>query len=185
MGGVMQSEEEDMMPVPAHLQGLVVPLDSVIDEEALSAAVRCPCGDPHFELLYPGQTHEHDGEVIPCTAEIDGNFFFILKSRCQSCRREHLLLDADFHGWNGFICHDAAQAALARPQLVAWQCFCGETKHTGVVHIQTQGKADFISEAGEEFDENSWPDAFGWFSLDLTCCKCGKESRELVSYETM
>jgi len=51
--------------------------------------------------------------------------------------------------------------------------------------VGTEGKEDFISEAGEEFDENRWPDAFGWFSLDLTCSKCGKESRELFSYETM
>jgi hypothetical protein len=175
-----------MMPVPSHLQGLVVPLDSAIDEEALSASVRCPCGDARFELLYPGHTHEHERETIPCTAEIDGKFFFVLKSRCVGCAREHLLFDKDFHGWDGFICHNSAQAALSRPQLVAWTCReCGETDHTGVVHNQTEGKEDFISEAGEEFDENRWPDAFGWFSLDLTCSKCGKESRELVSYETM
>ena len=175
-----------MMPVPSHLQEFVVPSDSLVDEEALSAAIRCPCGEAKFELLYPGQTHEYDGQEIPCTAEIGGNFFFVLKSRCSSCGREHLLLDADFHGWDGFICHDPVKAALPRPKLVAWQCHgCGGTKHTGTVHIQTQGKDDFISEAGEDFDSERWPDAFGWFSLDLTCSKCGKESRELVSYETM
>lgn len=175
-----------MMPVPSHLQGIVVPLDGVIDEEALSADIRCPCGEAKFHLLYPGQTHEYGGELIPCTAEIDGNFFFVLQSRCANCGREHLLLDSDFHGWNGFICHDPAQAALARPPLVAWACQkCGETKHTGVIHIQTQGKDDFALEAGEAFDVHRWPDAFGWFSLDLTCAECGKNSPELVSYETM
>ena len=29
--------KEDMMPVPSHLRGFVLPLDGVIDEEALSA----------------------------------------------------------------------------------------------------------------------------------------------------
>ncbi len=58
-------------------------------------------------------------------------------------------------------------------------------KHTGTVHIQTEGKDDFISAAGEEFDADRWPDAFGWFSLDLKCSKCVKKSQELVSYETM
>lgn len=174
------------MPVPSHLRGLVEPLDSTIDEESLSARIRCPCGDDSLELLYPGQTHEYGGEIIPCTAEVDGRFFFVLKSRCTGCGREHLLLDADFHGWNGLVCHDADQAALARPPLVPWTCqSCGETRHRGLVHIQTQGKDDFVAEAGEEFDHSRWPDAFGWFSLDLTCCKCGKESSELVSYETM
>ena len=174
------------MPLPSHLQGLVVPLESTIDEEALSASVLCPCGDAGFELLYPGHTHEHEGETIPCTAETDGKFFFVLKSRCVGCAREQLLFDKDFHGWDGFICHNSAQAAVPRPQLVAWTCReCGKTEHTGTVHIQTEGRDDFISEAGEEFDEHRWPDAFGWFSLDLTCAECGKESRELVSYETM
>jgi hypothetical protein len=175
-----------MMPVPSHLQRLVVPLDGAIDEEALSAAVRCPCGEANFELLYPGQTHEYGDELIPCTAEIEGSFFFVLRSRCVSCRREHLLFDADLHGWNGFVCHDSKQALLPRPQLVAWVCQgCRGTKHTGIVHIQTQGKADFISETGDRFDADRWPDAFGWFSLDLKCSNCGKESRDLVSYETM
>lgn len=175
-----------MMPVPSHLQGLVVPLDSTIDEEALRATVRCPCGDTKFELLYPGDTNEHDGEVIPSTTEIDGKFFFVLKARCASCSREHLLFDADFHGWDGFVCHDSARASLARPQLVPWPCQgCGGTKHAGVVQIQGQGKDDFIAEASGGFDADRWPDAFGWFSLDLSCSKCGKETRELVSYETM
>jgi hypothetical protein len=175
-----------MMPVPSHLQGIVVPLDDVIDEEALSARIHCPCGEETFKLLYPGQTHEYERELVPCTAEINGKFFFVLKSQCAGCKREHLLFDADFHGWDGFICHDSAQAALARPPLVAWKCQkCGDTRHTGVIRIQTQGKDDFISEAGDEFDVNRWPDAFGWFSLDLTCSECGKKSPELVSYETM
>jgi hypothetical protein len=177
---------EKMMPVPSHLQGLVFPLDNAMDEEALSAGVRCPCGHERFELLYPGHSREHEGETTPYTAEVDGSFFFLLKFRCTDCRREHLLFDADLHGWNGFVCHDSAQAALPRPPLVAWPCQkCGETEHSGVVRIQTQGKEDFVPESGGKFDEGRWPDAFGWFSLDLTCSKCGKESPELVSYETM
>ena len=111
-----------MMPVPSHLQEIAVPRDSAIDEESLTADIRCPCGESKFELLYPGQAHEYGDGTIPCTAEIDGHFFFILKSRCARCKREHLLLDADFHGWNGFICHDPDQAAIARPPLITWRC---------------------------------------------------------------
>jgi len=175
-----------MMPVPSHLQGLVVPLDDAIDEEALAAEIRCPCGEMVFDLLYPGQNHEYAGEMVPCTAEIDGLFFFLLKSRCASCGCEHLLFDSDFHGWDGFICHDTKKAKIARPPLVPWKCQqCAETKHTGVIQIQTEGRDDFISEAGDSFDENLWPDAFGWFSLDVTCAGCGKVSADFVSYETM
>lgn len=42
-----------------------------------------------------------------------------------------------------------------------------------------------MSEAGEDFDAERWPDAFGWFSLDTSCVACGKVSPELVSHETM
>lgn len=176
-----------MMPIPTHLKDVVVPRDERIDEEALSADIRCPCGGATFELLYPGQTHEYDGEIIPSTAEIGGRFFFLLKARCSSCSSEHLLLDADFHGWDGFVCHDSEQAAIERPTLTPWKCqSCGQTKHTGVVHIQTEGKEDFTTaQAGGDFDPDRWPDAFGWFSLDVTCDQCGKHSPELVSYETM
>jgi hypothetical protein len=60
-----------MMPVPSHLQGLVVPLDDAIDEAALAADVRCPCGEAVFDLFYPGQNHKYEGETVPCTAEIE------------------------------------------------------------------------------------------------------------------
>ena len=175
-----------MMPVPTHLRSIAVPRDQVIDEQPLSADVRCPCGLSTFELLYPGRTHEHGGEVIPCTAEIQGRYFFVLRAVCTGCSADHLLLDADLHGWDGFVCHDSVQAAVPRPALVPWKCrACSSTIHRLAIHIQTQGRADFISEAGDEFDAERWPDAFGWFSLDASCVACGKVSTELVSYETM
>ena len=175
-----------MMPVPSHLKGVVVPLNKDIGEDNLSANFRCQCGESRFELLYPGKTHKFGGKLIPCTIEIDGHFFFVLKSRCTSCGHEHLLLDTDFHGWDGFICHDPDQASLKRPQLVPWQCQkCGETKHNGIIHIESQGEEDFVLEVGEDFDVDRWPDAFSWFSMDLTCCKCGLESQNIISVETM
>jgi hypothetical protein len=175
-----------MMPVPTHLRGLVTPADETLDEEALHARIRCLCGEDKFELLYPGQTQVHEGNTIPCTAQIGDRFFFLLKFRCAACSTEHLLFDADFHGWDGFVCHDPEQAAQERPALIPWKCQdCGEQRHSGVVHIQTQGKQDFIDEAGGDFDADRWPDAFGWFSLDLDCAGCGTHSEELISYETM
>ena len=112
-----------MMPVPSHLIDCVVPRDAVIDESPLDAFVRCPCGSSRFDLLFPGTTHEWRGETIPCTAEIGGKFFFLVTARCTSCNRRHLLLDADFHGWNGFVCHDPKQASIERPPLRLWHAF--------------------------------------------------------------
>jgi hypothetical protein len=79
-----------MMPVPSHLQGLVVPLDSAIDEEALSARVRCPCADARFDLLYPGHTHRNwlHGRVGNVARQsIPESFTFRLKVRRTSSPR--------------------------------------------------------------------------------------------------
>jgi hypothetical protein len=51
--------------------------------------------------------------------------------------------------------------------------------------IQTEGKRDFISEAGAKFDENRWPDGFGCFNMGIKCTGCGKETPEWICYETM
>ena len=175
-----------MMPVPSHLVRCVVPRESVIDEAALDADMLCQCGSRRFELHYPGQTHEYQGESIPCTAEINGKFFFLVTACCTQCRREYLLFDKDFHGWDGFVCRDAEQGALPRPALVAWKCLvCGSTEHEASVQIQTEGKADFVEGTEGEFDPQRWPDAFGWFGMATKCAGCGKETAEWISYETM
>lgn len=175
-----------MMPTPSHLIECVVPKDVAIDETPLAADVCCPCGSQSFDLHYPGQTKEYHGQPIPVTAEIDGRFFFLIKARCSPCGREYLLFDKDFHGWNGFVCHDPTQAALPRPNLIPWECpKCGELKHHATVQIQTEGKLDFIEENEGMFDEDRWPDAFGWISIAITCSGCGKQTPEWVSYETM
>jgi hypothetical protein len=175
-----------MMPVPSHLKGFVVPKESDIDEALLDATVVCHCGSNRFELLYPGKTHEYGGETIPCTAKINGQFFFLLKARCTSCGIEHLLFDKDFHGWDGFVGHKESQASLPRPPLTVWHCLgCGKTEHKASVQIQTQGKQDFVEEGDGELDEDRWPDGFGWFTMPITCTGCGKHTPEWVSYETM
>jgi len=175
-----------MMPVPTHLKDCVVPGSSKIDEGALKAKVQCPCGGKVFELLYPGQTHEYDGRTIPCVAEITKKFFFLIKAECVKCGKEHPLLDADFHGWNGFVCHDPKQANVPRPPLVPWKCLeCGGLEHKAGIEIQTEGKEDFISETDGEIDEDRWPDGFGWFTMSIECTKCSAKTPEWVSYETM
>ena len=175
-----------MMPVPSHLVDCVVPNDTTIDETPLEARVRCPCGSMRFRILFPGQTHVYDNETIPCTAELAGTFFFLVKAHCTHCNREHLLLDQDFHGWNGYVAHDPKQALLPRPQLTPWKCLsCSGTEHEAMIMIQTEGKRDFISEAGDAFDADRWPDGFGCFNMGVKCTSCGKETPQLICCETM
>jgi hypothetical protein len=110
----------------------------------------------------------------------------LIKARCTGCQKEHLLLDVDFHGWNGFVCHDLQQAALPRPSLVPWTCHtCGSTEHEASVMIQTCGKNDFISESGGKFNQNQWPDGFGCFNMSIKCASCNTETPEWISCETM
>jgi hypothetical protein len=175
-----------MMPVPTHLRDCVVPSSSKVDEKPLKARVQCPCGGKRFHLLYPGQTQRHDGKKFPCVAKIKKTFFFLIKAKCTACGKEHLLLDKDFHGWNGLVCHDPKQAKLPRPPLVPWKCLaCGELAHTARVEINAEGKQDFIEETDGEFDADRWPDGFGWFALSIQCTGCGVKTGEWAGYETM
>lgn len=173
------------MPVPTHLTGIAVPTETTLDEEPLRADLQCECGSRSFEFLYPGQTQLFGGREIPCVAEVDGRFFEIVSSRCTECALERVLLDGDFHGWNGFVCHDPTQAAIPRPPLVPWPCQnCGGTAHSGQLLISGEGKEDFVSEMPDD-DAERWPDAFGWFELGCRCLECGHETPDLFSHETM
>ena len=174
-----------MMPIPTHLRGLVVPMDDSSNEEPLDAMVRCPCHSESFEFLYPGDTKEHNGVTIPVTAERDGAFFFRIEARCVACRQVHLLFDKDFHGWDGYICHDQKQALLPRPALQAWHCCnCGSVSHGGRISVYGEGKDDFV-EGAADFPPDRWPDGFGWFHLSIACKSCGHEIDHWVDYETM
>lgn len=139
-----------------------------------------------MRLLDPGQTHDYQREPIPCTAEIDGAFYFLVKAICENCGSSHTLFDKEFHGWDGFVCHEAGQAARPPPPLEEWECLtCGGKRHTARIALEAQGKQDFIEEAGDEFPVDRWPDAFGWFDKSIACTECGKATATWVSYETM
>ena len=183
------------MKAPTHLRDCTEPLKEeenknrffikrydLNDDNKYTAKLKCQCGNHIFELLYP----KGSDKAEPSTVEVDGKFFFLLKARCTSCSKEHLVFDADFHGWDGWICHVKKQAELPRPGLIEWKCKkCSSTKHSAVVIISSQGKEDFIEEAGEEFDIERWQDAFDWFTLDIKCEECNHEFRNFISYETM
>ena len=174
------------MPVPSHLRECVHPLDDRLDESPLEGSLRCGCGATAFQFLYPGEVREWAGTNVPCVKEIDGRFFFLVVARCASCGKDHLLLDIDFHGWDGFVCHDPEQAAIPRPALVIWNCEnCGGDTHRGTVRICGEGSEDFLREAANQFPAERWPDAFGWFSLDSECTRCGMRTQELFDCETM
>ena len=174
------------LPIPTYLQGLLVPLAEGRGEEALRASVRCPCGGTRFELRHSGASADWDGKPVLCDLETETGIFFRIEARCAACGRDHLLFDKDFHGWDGLFCRDPRQAALPRPALVAWACRgCGGLHHRLIVTISGESLESFLEEADGEHGPEVWPDAFGWFALDSTCDRCGRDEPELISFETM
>jgi hypothetical protein len=138
-----------------------------------------------FEMQHTGATHEIDGEIMPCTAEINGGFFLRIVAKCTGCGTEHLLLDQDFHGWNGFVCGDKSQLR-PRPHLVPWPCnSCGKHAHTADAVIFSEDKAVAIDESGGLLDETNWQEGFGWININIRCVACGRAHESWVSYETM
>jgi hypothetical protein len=182
-----------MIKVPSHLNECVVIQNWKPEDDAqpegrgyLSGLVRCSCGGEKFEFLFPGQTHIYDGQEIPVAAEIDGEFFFVIKAQCTTCNKEHLIFDSHFHGWNGFVCHDPGKASLPHPRLVLWLCRkCGGSVHNATIGFASEGKNDFIETTDGKIDECKWMDAFGWLDMTLTCSACGNHVEPWVSYEAM
>ena len=174
-----------MLPVPNHLKNVLVPRAEIKDEEIFVAGLRCQCGSEDFKLMYPGQTHEYEGQIYPCTAEIDGNFFFVIKALCMACSMNHLLFDKHLHGWDGFMCHDIKNASLPRPPLVPWKCLsCGDLSHKVTIKIAFESKENFLEQARGEFAEDRWPDAFQWIWMSIVCTNCGLKTESWVDYET-
>ncbi len=175
------------LPFPKHLHDFVQPMVSASKAEHLFVGrLQCRCGAGTFRFFYPGETHEFQGSTVPCTATIDGAYFFLVRAACEGCGSEYLVIDQDLHGWNGVVCHDAAQAALERPPLTVWPCSrCRDERHRAVVTVTSQGKADFEEEAGPDFEPSQWAEGFESLSLDLVCQGCGLETSSWISCETM
>ena len=182
-----------MIETPSHVKDCVViknwqpeNLTQPDGRGYLTGFIHCSCGSENFEFLFTGKTHIYDGQEIPVTTEIDGEFFFVIKARCTECKKEHLIFDSHFHGWDGFVCHDPSKASLPRPQLIVWSCRnCGCLIHSATIGFASEGKKDFIESTRGKFDEDKWMDGFGFITIALTCVKCGNYAEQWVSYETM
>jgi hypothetical protein len=172
-----------MRPIPKHLQHLLSIDSGTIDDELfLQARLCCPCGSTYFNLLYPGETHNGG---VPCTIRISGKFYFLIEAECIDCKTKHLLFDADFHGWNGFVCHDEIKASLPRPDLTPWGCLnCNNTPHQATIIIHSSGKEGFLEQVQGGFSVEDWVEGFGSFAMDIVCVSCNKKSQTWIDYET-
>ena len=58
-------------------------------------------------------------------------------------------------------------------------------EHKIEIKIGSEGKEDFMEEAGEAFGEENWAEGFSWLTIKTTCTSCQKINPEWISYETM
>ena len=167
-----------MLPIPTHLDGILIPVGESNGENKVDGIIRCSCENETFHLKSNLETTY--GEEHSLT----------IKVVCSSCNAEYLILDSGKHGWDGFVCHDGGEAA---PDEVLEGKTCSKCNSPILivkVGISSQGKQDFIDESGiadgeAEFNEDDWIDAFEWITVSPKCSACGYEEENWIDLETM
>ena len=176
---------KQILPLPKHLKNILSPIGNSNNEFELNGKIVCDCGSENFTIKIVGDDSDYKKDDVIKVIEIDGNFFLIVKVKCNNCNKEHLIFDNDYHGWNGFVCGGDSKN-LPRPDTKNWNCNkCKNTNHSMVVAIESQGQEDFIEEGEEEFDKEDWVEAFSWITIKVICNSCGEVNNEWISYETM
>jgi len=173
-------------PTPKHLRDLLV-LDSARSgAHELFGAIKCRCGSHTFQPLYVGSRNEENEEHFLQVVKVGENWYLRIGARCASCHREHLLFDNQFHGWNGYVCTDEQTRRLPRPPFEEWACQrCRSATHKISLSIQGEDMEFALGEGEDVLTETDWFEAFGWFTVDVTCASCGIGPIRIVDYETM
>ena len=172
------------MKTPTHISSCIKSSVLECNGSLLNCDIACLCGNQVFQLLYPGATHLYQGKKIPCTLQTDDSFFFLIRAKCIICGRGHVLFDKDFHGWDGFVCHDVKEASKTRPSLVPWKCIkCGKLEHSVQIQFCYGGEDEMIEDLAD-FPIENLADAFQWIYIDITCESCGLVTKKWVDYET-
>ncbi|MDR2967962.1 MAG: hypothetical protein LBU74_08470 [Methanobacteriaceae archaeon] len=176
--------EEQIIPLPKHLKDILIPIGDSNTEFQLIGKIVCRCGSEEFTIEFVGDDSNYQKDDVIKVAEIDENYFLIIKVKCNSCNKENLIFDNDYHGWNGFVCEGDSRK-LGRPETEDWQCNkCQNTNHSMIVEIASNGQDDFIEETEGELDREDWTEAFSWITIQVICNSCGETNNEWISYET-
>jgi len=177
---------KQIIPLPKHLKNILIPIGNINSEFQLIGKIVCGCGSEKFTIELVGDDSNYQKDNVIKVAEIDENYFLIIKAKCNSCNKENLIFDDDYHGWNGFVCGENFRH-LPRPDTAYWCCNkCQNTNHSMIIRIESHGQDDFIEETEEgDFDMEDWVEAFSWITIKVICNSCGETNNEWISYETM
>jgi len=179
------SIEKQSIPLPKHLKNILIPIGDSNNEFQLIGKIVCGCGSEKFTIEFVGDDSSYQKDDVIKVAEIDENYFLIIKMKCNSCNEENLIFDNDYHGWNGFVCEGDSKR-LPRPNTKDWFCNkCQNTNHSMIVKIESHGPDDFIEETEGELGREDWVEAFSWITIKVICNSCGETNDEWISYETM
>lgn len=174
-----------MLPIPKHLKSILKPIGDKNNEFEITGKIVCDCGSENFTIELVGDSSDYEKNNVIKVVEIEENYFLIIKVKCNSCNKEHLIFDNDYHGWNGFVCGGDSRE-YPRPESKVWHCNkCENSDFSMNVHIHSQGQDDFIEELEDEFDKEDWIEGFDWITIKTACNMCGETNDEWISYETM
>jgi hypothetical protein len=172
-----------MNSVPKHIKECLTKIE--FSDVTVKGKLRCPCGREIFHLLYPGKTITYQGKKAPCDYDTNGTSFFIIKSQCQRCKREHLLFDRDQHGWDVLVCPELRNKDdIPQPKLMKWECVkCGKQEHSIEIRFSYGTENEIYEAVNRGFMDNP-ADAFEWICITIECMTCGLKTERWVDYET-
>ena len=180
-----ENTEKQIIPLPKRLKNILIPIGNSNNEFQLTGKIVCGCGGEEFTIEFVGDDSDYQKYNVIKVAKINENYFLIIKVKCNTCNKEHLIFDMDFHGWNGFVCEESSKN-LKRPDTQDWHCNkCQNTNHSMILIIESHGQDDFIEETEGELDSKDWAEAFSWITIKVICNSCGETNNEWISYETM
>jgi ribosomal protein S27E len=133
-----------MLPIPKHLESILKPIGESNNEFEVTGKIVCDCGSENFTIGIVGDDADYQKDNVIKVAEVGENYFLIVKVKCNSCGKEHLIFDNDYHGWNGFVCGGDSRN-LSRPDTENWKCNkCQNANHSLIVSIHSQRQEGFF-----------------------------------------
>jgi hypothetical protein len=113
--------------------------------------------------------------------------YYYFTGRCRGCGKEILLFDSRKYGYDG-LC-EALEGRQRNDDTngitKTKKRHCENEGYKIYLTFSSTGKEDLITETGGLITEENWKDAFDWLTIDLSCNKCGKTTKDWRDIETM
>jgi hypothetical protein len=126
----------------------------------------CTCGKRDaFQLKHSGEV-QPDGMILSREDALPK-----FKVVCGNCRTSIDLFDPCRHGHEGALGYHRSEDVPGRRANRTYRCGCGGEQFSVLVTVVYDPDPETLV---EEFTEDTWDEAYGWFSADVNCAKCKK-----------